>query len=182
MKKIVTFLFPLTLLSCSTSDKNNSDSFSDTVAIFFHDNSLNKENPSLIVTVDDKIIFQSDSIEKSQRQDFEIPLTNGKHIVKAQTADKQIQTIDTINVEKENIRYLMSVNYEYNPPKDWWKKYVISETYKKTLAKNKLPADTIIKWLTDSLTRQVEGENKISAYKPTERHFKIEFYKQPLLE
>lgn len=172
------------LTGCNNSDSDNSKRLTNNVAIFFHDNSLNKENSSIQLFIDNKLAFQSDSIAKQNRQDFELKLDTGKHFVSVQTTDKSYPVSDIIHVKKENQRYLMSITFNYNPPLDWWTKHVIDEAYNRTLIKNKLKPDTIITWLQDSLKDQIEREKKTSpsTYKPSDRYFKIAFEEQPLLE
>ncbi len=171
-------------MACNNSVGDNSKKLTNNVAIFFHDASLNKENSSIQLLIDNKLDFHSDSITKSTRQDFEINLDTGYHFISVQTLDNKYKITDTIHIRKFNQRYLMSITFNYNPPFEWWSDYVIKETYKNALLKNKLKPDTIIFWLKDSLKNQFERENKTSppTYLPSERNFKIDFCEQPMLE
>jgi len=183
MRTLFCISFILALTACN-SHCDKTKQLSNNIAIFFDDNSLNKENPSLQLSIDNNQIFQTDSITKAKRQDFEIKMDTGRHIIYVQTLEKQFGIADTITITKVNQRYLLSIRFNYNPPTDWFIDYTTRQTYSKTLIHNKLNPDTTIRWLMDSLTRQIERENKTSTllYKPNDRHFEIEFEEQPILE
>lgn len=172
------------MLTGCNPDRDKTRKLSNNIAVFFHDFSLLKENPSLQLFINEKPIFESDSITKSTRQDIEINLERGQHAVLVQTKDGKFKTTNTLDVEKTNQRYLLSIEFHYNPPIDQYQVYLKNEIYKKTLNKNKLRPDTVIKWLMDSVESEFERRDKISMslYKSGDRHFEIKFEEQPLLE
>jgi hypothetical protein len=172
----------LVIIGCNDSTKDKEKQLAKNVAIFFYDNSLNMENSSIQLLIDHKPIFQSDSINKSKSQDFDVNLDIGKLIILVRTKDGTINTMDTISINKINQRYLLSIAFSYNPPLDWYKDYSMKELYKKVLIQNKLRLDTTIKWLMDSLKNEIEQEDKITPYKPNDRHFEIQFTEQAILE
>ncbi|HLG35325.1 MAG TPA: hypothetical protein VI757_10625 [Bacteroidia bacterium] len=182
MRRLSYILFAIVLVACNT-DGDKVKELTYNVAIFFHDNSLSKENSSLQLFIDNKQIFQTDSVTKSKRQDFKMKMDTGKHVIYVQTLDKQFGKSDTIEIAKVNQRYILSISFNYNPPTEWFKDDVVKQIYSLSLRRSKLKPDTTIQWLLDSLTRQVERESKTSdfSYKPSDRYFEIKFYEQPKL-
>ncbi len=184
MKLTIVFILIL-LSSCVRRDNQYLWENHKNVAVFLHNNALNKENQSIRISIGDSIIFESDSVsKKKERQDFELQLDKGKHLVNVETLEGRLKSLGTIEVKKIPQRYLLSISYQYNPSLEWFKEHILQQTYVRTLINNQLKRDTVIQWVLDSIENDIERGCKEGNgyYQPTERQFVVNFDEQAILE
>lgn len=172
------------VVGCSDYHDQHEQQVTKNVSVYVHDQSLTKENTSIEITIDEQIVWSADSIVNLSSQDLKLDIDTGIHVIQVRSLQDSFPMIDSIRIGKPNQRYILSVNFIYNPPVEWWNEYVVQDSYRKSLKKNNLNQDTVIPWLLDSIRQNVtkENQNNPSIYKPTTKHFEIKFQEQPLLE
>jgi len=177
--------WPILFASCflfACGEKNAEAPVS--VSIFFSDLSLPKENPSVQLWIDGKLIAEADSFSVLDPSRIELSLNKGPHALSVQTKEGALQMNDTFVVADSSNEYLLTVEYIYNPPQEEYVKLTADHGYRRILEKNGLRTDTLIPWLRDSLLRDSERWHKANPElcTPGPRHFKMNFRPQPLLE
>lgn len=159
----------------------NSENNFKNINISFYDHSLQKENPSVKLTIDGEIIYCFDSISESFNQDIIINLQKGKHLVEVSTKIGQYKCLDTINVENYMSEYRLSLFYEYNPPFNEYRKISINDEFQSKL-KEKTYSEKQKKTLYRQLTIDFDLEPKEEVfYKECNRHFTV-FFKKIIID
>lgn len=146
------------------------------IAIF--DNSIGKENPSIIIKIDDQEIYSLDSISKSIKDDFQFHLSPGKHSLKISAFSGLYPYADSILI-KNNKTYTLWVRFKYNPPIEEYGNIMVKELYERKINNASYTSEQKSKLLLrikELIDKDLEEQ---SWYEPSNRYFEATLMEGP---
>ena len=139
------------------------------INITFFNHSLNKENSSVKLVIDNEYIFESDSL--TEKLKYKINLKEGKYLIRISTVNDNYMITDTIEVKEYPQIYDLSIKYNYHPP---LKDYLIYLNEKLNQKK--------FKEKYSDKQKMTIIENYKNNYESSDRYFSFSFWKEPMLD
>ena len=105
------------------------------------DDSEDRENPSVKISINNKTVYQTDSITEADFTNPMINLTKGKHFITISTANDEYTITDTIEVKRYHSYHFLSINYNHTPTFNQYKSCMLRIIYRNRIKRSNYNTD-----------------------------------------
>ena len=163
-------LFTILFLLYFTERLRNLEKPSKNVDLTIFDNSIEKENPSVLIKIDNREIYSLDSISKSITEDFLIFLSPGKHFLQVSTLDSLYPYTDSILIENKK-SYQLWIKFKHNPSIEVYKNFIANNLYERKIKKGSYTSEQKTKLFQEIKSLIDNDFEKQNLFKPDSCHF-----------
>lgn len=105
------------------------------------DDSEDRENPSIKTSINNKAVYQTDSITEADYANPIINLIKGKHLITISTINDEYSITDTIEVKRYHFYHFLNINYNHTPTFNQYKSCMLRIIYKNRIKRSNYNTD-----------------------------------------